>query len=1203
MTSPAQGSSGSQLYDQLFFNYNNTNSTTVSVSEGGKGGGEGVSSLSPTQKQMVVLPRKKAEDQVQVELAAAANEVIGVLTAIEFLLPLAPWHRRLISSAVVSSSTSSTSTTSSSVRPRITALTARTAASFLLHDCHLSHRQAAETLAKHPWILGIHDIRTRCSGILESLSLLDMSQEDVACVIATHPPSLLLSADRDVLPLLEYLSALGFRDHESAELVSSAPRVLLRGGALEQVTGAVAFWVGRRMGREQLKSLLSGVPEISTMGLRLMQLKADWLAEQGGLGVDDIAAVPDLVRLPLAAVVAPRIAFAKHQQQRMHGSSSDGSTTKQRSLSPEVLQSLMSYDEDVFLSAASSNGNSNINEIASDAQYRAFQAAWSERDFRTWLHSRASTGTSITQYESMEWLAEVEMKTLRDMHDHHVALRELSWEIQIDREREWENVWKDWKKTQVRREQMNLWTRRAKKKREEAAAARAAEELALLWEGTKSKRQPGMCSKSPFCDRMDTHSGPCNKKLAVDMDFGDLMMMRRMNGDGSSVLASVPVLAEEVDNDVEDNEMKEEGRVSSIHLHSIGTVDGGGHEDYVMEALFSRTTTFGRGKTVNELAGEAEKRLDTIGRSGGGDEEEDSTSTSTAITSTSTMIASRLAKEEIEGQAIDDVVHCAGHMERLLRTSPAGILTQRTIDSDLHKAGYSAACVAASKGVLTATGVARVIVEPHWQYHNVPPIAWQLMYDISHSPSVNQDKDIDTSSDSSDTDRKYAHGTDDDDDIHDRTPGGLSTTGLVDGSVPRLTRSAANALILSSLILKALEAAPDGVIARSSLKAWAERRWQGSGKHVRSVVMGLMEQGLVVHRKQRGVASGPMELVLVDLSRYLDAIQGNNSRRSSETSIINTSTLHAVGQDPRPALRTTAVTPTTLVAKNSSSTTTTTTTATTTLVDSALQHHRAYKDLFDAHRNKMTFWSPPSVADNNNVYYRSMLRSAARIMGSDWSRLETGLPVDTVRECAASLLSFIRQQQWHASGVAGKTLNSWALKQGYTKDVVTAAKAIVYSSSLVDIVGVDEVEEGRSGGIGLATAVPTRVWVVVGDDDNDNIGSNSYARKLLDRIRTSSGGYMTKGDVRMWGKELALLQLQLQQEEGMPEHGGSTGTAHMHSMAMDTLIESGCVAVVAVPHTPVNSSSGTPPPSGSTGRRNFRLVALDLRAYAPSSSD
>ena len=117
------------------------------------------------------------EDESQALLAARANRVIGVLTVIELLLPLAPWQRRKVSIAVVESMHTTTdedsfnspqrNTTSFTIPEAlgelhpITAHAARTAVSFLLNDCGMTHRQAAETIAEHPWLLGVQSIRTR----------------------------------------------------------------------------------------------------------------------------------------------------------------------------------------------------------------------------------------------------------------------------------------------------------------------------------------------------------------------------------------------------------------------------------------------------------------------------------------------------------------------------------------------------------------------------------------------------------------------------------------------------------------------------------------------------------------------------------------------------------------------------------------------------------------------------------------------------------------------------------------------------------------------------------------------------------------------------------------------------------------------------------------------------------------------------------
>ncbi|KAH7619619.1 hypothetical protein Ndes2526B_g06599 [Nannochloris sp. 'desiccata'] len=1153
---PAQdghrSSTSSQLYDQMWSDSHATNTTDSTAAAAGTGAERAREEIEK-QQQIESFSSRQGKvkpvggDEAQSILAAKANEVIGVLTAVEFLLPLAPWQRRLISRAVVESMHDYSDDEGGAFSGRknkkigagsyihkaaflptkpsknsyngITAHLARTAVSFLLTECGLTHRQAAHAIAEHPWLLSIENIRTRCSGLLESLHLLNMDAMAVASVVAAHPPALLMDADKDVIPLLEYLNGLGFHEDDAAELIRAAPTLLLDPIAKQRLSGCVAFWVGQGMSRSSLRSLLTAAPEVTSMSLRLLQLKIEWLMERAGFSIEDVSQVPAAVQLPLAAHVAPRLAFARHRGFTVDPPSKEQANPSfQKSLQ---IESVLSSPEVDFLLSV---GN------ATDAEYRAFEAAWRDSDLRAWFKSRLS-GLSVTQYEGMEWLAEEEMASLRQMHDHHVALREIAWEQQHDREKEWETIWGDWKRAQARRDQLETWTKRMKQRREDEAMRRATVEMTMLVE-SQGIRRPGMCLKSPYCNRKINHPGVCNQKLALKMNFNlddDSTVGADGGGDnGDNVDASSGEGLSSVDNELFNSTLGGPlgpGGVRGQTVHDIATsseVDAG---LYLFGEIKSDVPA---SENDHEIMS---PRLDL----GDGMNDASLSPSSPSIVTTAAGNSEgylilgdgpTITKEEIENQDIDQVLECFSGLEALLERAPHGVLSHRTVNAWADRQGYTRAVSTAAKGVLAATGTARVVVEPNFQYHKVVPKAWQLL-----------------------------NGT---------TTGGGSSSGngasRLKQAPPRLTRSAANVAILSNLVIKMIDSLPDGMIQRKDLRSWAEVRWKGSSKlHLRAVVAGLLEQGLVVQRRRKGISSGPMEVAQVDLKKYLQGLSQQLSTGSlslsGEGKINNNDYTNGDGSLSASTLsyRTTT--------SNSTSSSLNTSTATRTGTMNEIFTSRSFPDDYQT---------------------RSALIRRVRFTDDDWTRFEN-LPPHQVRSCANGMLELLRSMP--GMSVPHRIISSWAAQQGYDKETLTAAKGVMFTEGSANVY-----VESKGGGVRGGSFMPQKMWVATAAHDSDSDSSSDASteeeveevartarnhqgvlplHQILKTVHEARGGFMTKGELRIWAKEY------------MGQEWQGVGALNV---SITTLIESGCLMQLGA--LPVLD-----------GKKSKLLVAVDLRQY------
>jgi hypothetical protein len=640
--------------------------------------------------------------------------------------------------------------------------------------------------------------------VIECLRLLNMAPADVAEVVGTHPQVLLVDADRDVLPLFEYLNTLGFEEQSIAELLKRAPWLLDEGGR-DRLEGSVAFWVGRGMPRPALWRLLGEAPSAAVGGLQhLTQLKVEWLMDNAGFTIEDFGDVPMALELPLGTVVAPRISFAQHR-----GIPLTTAVNRPDAHQPSdalSITTLLSVSEAEYLAMVG----------ASDPAFRAFEAAWRDSHLRIWLLDRCVGGAfGISQYEGLDWLATEEMAELREVHDRHLARRDDAWEQQQDRDREWQGQWKAWRKSQARRDQTRAIAKLLQQNQEKAAfrlatmerlglkdqrklstAKRAAFDIPLETNNDDTPRKSAavvlpeelFCSKSEICSRRGGHSGPCNH--------------RRVR------LPAHP----EIHDDVSTEELRDQirpGRGAAIGRASINVKAAQAETLPEVQALLRA------------------QGLDTPP----GDEENADDGLFTPSRSEEALVT----KAELESLPVDEVKRCAMGLERLLAEAPAQALTPRVLNAWGKSQGYQCACVAAAKGVLAASGIARVVAEPLWKYHGAAPQAWQLLSFLDENANSNS-----------------------------------NIRGATVGRSGVLTGGATRVVSLSKKVLETVLLTPGQAIVRKDLIKGLHRIYgskRSMAKQITLAISTLTEEGRLWVTRKRLTS---MEIVAVDLERYLE---------------------------------------------------------------------------------------------------------------------------------------------------------------------------------------------------------------------------------------------------------------------------------------------------------------------------------------------
>lgn len=781
---------------------------------------------APAQHQSISRPFLKSPasllgmDDAQASLASQANRIISVLLAIEQLIPLRPWQRKRISHAVIQEmidvhsllnpplpNTSSAvqrkeSTTNGNVpqltavlqeadtpgrrandvapprydasnaahaAQRITPITPSSAwasVSYLTKHCGLSDSQAAETIAQHAWILALHAPQRQCNPVLECLKLLNADKEDIAEMIYRHPPLLVADAERDILSFLEYLTSnLGLSEDDSAHLIKRRPHFLDPGGK-DRIAGCVAFWIGRGMTRSALCQLLLSFPDMINIDLQLIQLKVDWLMENiHNTGMEYLARSPLLLKLPLSSVVGPRIAFAKQKGLTVIGGENDvgkesiaaqnGTDSVMDGVGKIIyVDDVLAQEEDLYLSLVN----------ATHAEYSAYEAAWQETNFKRWLVGRSAGG--LAHYESLEWLDHNDVAELREEHDRHLALRELAWEQQSDREREWQMVWQEWRTKQAHREYLQLQSQRLAEKHRTTDGA--GDELDAMDHGMAAffaaAGQLSFSNIEEWITMRHTHgqrsigleSGAMGATMVMDhrgrpLFFSNIFLPHNPALDGSMHTSPPTTLCPLGEESSSTTAMR--GRsfpYQLIDMNHFAIDDGYGVDsDGSIHKAIMKMIASARNPDTTTMTTHGG---DTNG-SGGSDATESGSDALTdalvdflssctkKVLGTGKLDApspASLSKEDIESRpSVERVMECSRKIVKLLHAAPGGVLTPAIINAWAKKAGYDQGTLAAAKGALGAYSTAFVLTEPNWPYYGVSPRVWQLL-SSRHTPAMSQ---------------------------------------------------------------------------------------------------------------------------------------------------------------------------------------------------------------------------------------------------------------------------------------------------------------------------------------------------------------------------------------------------------------------------------------------------------------------------------
>jgi hypothetical protein len=458
-------------------------------------------------------------EQQQAAAVAEANRVISLLAAVESRLPLQPWQRRAVARGLAAGAPPPPPPgprAAAQARPHHppaappaapTPQSASAMVAFLLRACCLSEGAAAAALAARPQLLGLDP--GAAGPVIDCLRLLELSDGQVARLVAARPGVLAADAEAHVLPLADYLSAVGFLPQESAALLEGLPGGI-GPGSRGAVAGAVAFWVGRGVGRRAVAALLAAAPQLVGTRLALLQLKVEWLEEEAGLGVHAAAALPQALTLPLLAATGPRLAFARHLGACLAApppAEDAGGGGGGEEADPGGLPAAALLGEEAdFLAALGADG----------AAFDAFAARWRREALPRWLAGRGAQG--LDHYHSLHWLRQAEAEALRARHDRHVGLRQVAWGQQRLREKAWRATWVEWRARQERHEQELQRTRRMEQRRDDREARLAAEgeaedaeerAAAALAPGA-GPPPPAMCARGPLCSKRAGHPGRCD---------------------------------------------------------------------------------------------------------------------------------------------------------------------------------------------------------------------------------------------------------------------------------------------------------------------------------------------------------------------------------------------------------------------------------------------------------------------------------------------------------------------------------------------------------------------------------------------------------------------------------------------------------------------------------------------------------------------
>lgn len=165
------------------------------------------------------------------------------------------------------------------------------------------------------------------------------------------------------------------------------------------------------------------------------------------------------------------------------------------------------------------------------------------------------------------------------------------------------------------------------------------------------------------------------------------------------------------------------------------------------------------------------------------------------------------------------VQSCAVNLLLLLRASEFCVLEPKVFSAWAARSGVTPAELTSAKAMISSSNAAAVRSEPSWKYHGVPLKVWRLKDSPFYAPSLLPLRD---------------------------------------------TRGSRNVSDLAEVIYRSLKENPDTPMTRMEISKLYDDGIECQSKRMRFAVGLLLEQGLVIQRRRKGIASGPMELILTE---------------------------------------------------------------------------------------------------------------------------------------------------------------------------------------------------------------------------------------------------------------------------------------------------------------------------------------------------
>lgn len=617
----------------------------------------------------------------------------------------------------------------------------------------------------------VHGLETKATpspdDVLDCLQLLDLPGETIARIISTYPNILFLDVDTHMLPILAYLSDLGLDDAEMGEIVSAHPSIFKPSNEHTLQSG-VAFWTGKGLSRTSIVNLIKLDPSILETNKLVMQMKVDWLTEHTGLTVEELAAEPRTLSANLGAVTAPRISWLVREKKINVG---DFDTA--------ALSSIVGDEHfkqaDGFLEQFGGEASS----------YEAFVREWYPSEFVPWLEKKSRMSEILLQQESdMVELGSAGSGMGED--DAAVAMqafaagKELAWEQQMEREREWHMAWHAWKREQ---QSMALAERAIKRNQHREAALGPRPAVSMNTSDTNA-------GAGAFAGLMaSTEPHTTSKILENDADASASFHTSPVPG---TRIAPTAVAGADIATMSPAATWPNDSSGSSPNANAIN-----------QRSVFFLSRKWTCDATIDEALSQAIADCGQIS---------DASTQAGSVESFDPEILSDLSVERVQS--------CAVNLLLLLRASEYGTLEPKVFNAWASRSGVAIPELTAAKSIISSNGAAFVRSEPSWKYHAVPQKVWRLRDTAFYAP----------------------------------------------GLLPlRDTRGSRAVSDLAEVILKSLRQNPrNEPMTRMEISDMYGNKPEFHSKRMRFAIGLLLEQGMVIQRRRRGIASGPMELVLTE---------------------------------------------------------------------------------------------------------------------------------------------------------------------------------------------------------------------------------------------------------------------------------------------------------------------------------------------------